>query len=75
MAKALGPGSIGICPGVALADLGNTVGFDRDGEENQLYAFKLTDGVYKRTKGTPEGIGSQKFGELTDVDVSHPVEK
>ena len=58
---------------MALGDLGDTEGFD--GEENQLYAFKLTDVVYKRTQVTPEGIGSQKFGELSDMDVSHAVEK
>ena len=75
MADAGGPGSVRICPGVALADIGDTEGFDRDGEENQLYAFKLTDGVYKRTKVTQEETGSQNFGELSDVDVSHAVEK
>ena len=29
------------CPGVAFADLGDVEGFDRSGEEDQLYAFKL----------------------------------
>ena len=44
-------------------------------KKNQLYAFKLTDGVYKRTQVTQEGIGSLKFGELSDVDIWHAVEK
>ena len=60
--------------GVALTDLGDVEGFDRSGEEDQLYAFQLSDGVYKRKKFTPsEGIRSLKFAELSDVDISHPV--
>ena len=59
---------------MALADLGDVEGFDRSGEEDQLYAFQLSDGVYKRKKFTPsEGIGSLKFEELSDVDISHAV--
>ena len=50
MGDAGGPGSTRKCPGVALADLGDTEGFDKGGEEGQLYAFELSDGVYKRKK-------------------------
>ena len=57
---------------VALADLGDTEGFDKDGEENQLYAFQLSDGVYKRKKVTQKGIGSLKFEELSDVSYAVP---
>ena len=35
-------------PWVALADLGDVEGFHRSGEEDQLDAFQLSDGVYKR---------------------------
>ena len=74
MADAGGPGSARKCPGVALADLGDTEGFEKGGEEGQLYAFELSDGVYKRRKVTAqEGGGAQKFRELSDVDVSHAV--
>ena len=52
MVDAGGPGSVRKCPGVALADLGDVEGFDRSGEEDQLYAFQLSDGVYKRKKFT-----------------------
>ena len=69
-----GPGNFRKCPGVALADLGDVEGFDRSGEEDQLYAFQLSDRVYKRKKFTPsEGIRSLKFKELSDVDISHAV--
>ena len=61
-------------PRVALADLGDTEGFDKGEEEGQLYAFELSDGVYKRKKVTnQEGGGAQKLGELSDVDVSYAV--
>ena len=74
MVDASGPGSVRKCPGVALADLGDVEGFDRSGEEDQLYAFQLSDGVHKRKKFTPsEGIRSLKFEELSDVDISHAV--
>ena len=53
MVDAGGPGSVRKCPGVALADLDDVEGFDRSGEEDQLYAFQLSDGVYKRKKSTP----------------------
>ena len=58
---------------LALADLGDVEWFDRSGEEDQLYAFKQSDGVYKRKKVTKEGIGSLKLEELSDVDISHDV--
>ena len=68
------PGSVRKCPGVALADLGTVEGFDRSGEEDQLYTFQLSNGVYKRQKFTPsEGIRSLKFEELCNVDISHAV--
>ena len=58
---------------MALADLGDTEGFDKDGEENQLYGFQLSDGVYKRKKVPQEG--SLKFEELGDVDLAYAVPK
>ena len=70
MVDAGGPGSVRKCPGVALADLGDVEGFDRSGEENQLYTFQLSDGVYKR-KFRPPGL--LKFKELSDADISHAV--
>ena len=74
MGDAGGTGSARICNGVALADLGDTEGFEKGGEEDRLYAFKLSDGVYKRKKVTAqEWGGAQKLGELTDVDVSYAV--
>ena len=48
-----GLGSVRKCPGAALAHLGGVEGFDRSGEEDQLYAFQLSDGVYKRKKFAP----------------------
>ena len=69
-----GPGRVRKCLGLALADLGDVQGFDRGGEEDQLYAFQLSDGVYKRKKFTPsEGTRSLKFEELSDVVISHAV--
>ena len=53
MGDAGGPGSVRKCPGAALADPVDVEGFDRSGEEDQLYAFQLSDGVYKRKKFTP----------------------
>ena len=61
---------------MALADLGDIEGFEKGGEEGQLYAFELSDGVYKRKKvSTQEGGRAQKLGELSDVDVSYAVPK
>ena len=58
MVDAGGPGSVRKCPGAALADLGDVEGFDRSVEEDKLYAFQLSDGVYKRKKFTPlRGLG------------------
>ena len=74
MVDAGGPGSVRKCPRAALSDLGDVKGFDRSREEDQLYAFQLSDGVYKRKEFTPfEGIRSLKFEELSDVDVSHTI--
>ena len=74
MVDAGGPGSVRKCPGAALADLGDVDGFNRSGEEDQLYAFQLSDGVYKRKNFTPsEGIRSLNFEELSDADISHAV--
>ena len=58
MVDAGGPGSVRKCPGVALADIGGVEGFDRSGEEDQFYAFQLSDGVYERKKIPPlRGLG------------------
>ena len=58
MGDAGGPGSARECPESALADLGDTDGFDKGGEEDQLYAFELSDGVYKRKRSPPKrGVG------------------
>ena len=57
-----------------MADLGDVEGFKGSGEEDQLYAFQLSDGVYKRIKFTlSEGIRSLKFEELSNVDILHAV--
>ena len=72
--KCPGAGSVRKCPGAGLADLCDVEGFDRSGEEDQLYAVQLSDGVYKIKKFTPsEGIRSLKFEELSDIDISHAV--
>ena len=55
MVDAGGPGSVRKCSGVALANFGDVEGFDRSGEEDQLYAFQLSDKVYKRKKFAPLG--------------------
>ena len=62
MVDAGGPGSVRKCPGVALAELGDVEGFHRRGEENQLYAFQLSDGVYK--KGHQRGDWVAKIGRV-----------
>ena len=54
MADAGGPGSARKCPGVALADLGDTEGFEKGGEEGQLYAFELSDGVTNENRSPPK---------------------
>ena len=74
MGDAGGPGSARKCPGVALSDLGDTEGFKKGREEGRLYAFELSNWVYKQKKVT-EGGGAQKLGELSDVDVSYAVPK
>ena len=65
MVDAGGPGSIRKCLGVALAGLGDVEGFDRSGDEDQLYAFQLSDEVYKRKKFIPSE--SLKFEELSGL--------
>ena len=72
MDDAGGPGSARKCPGVALSDLGDTEGFDKGGEEGQLYPFELSDGKRKKVT-TQERGGAQKLGELSDVDKSYAV--
>ena len=71
MDDAGGLGSVRKYPGVALADFNGVEGFDRTGEEDQLYAFQLSDRVYKRKNFIPSE--SLKFEELSDVDISHAV--
>ena len=69
-----GPGSARKCTRMALANLGDTEGFEKGGEEGQLYAFELSDWMYKRKKvTTQEGGGAQKLGELSVVSVSYAV--
>ena len=75
MVDAGGPGSVRKCHGVALADLGDTEDFYRDGKEDRLYTFQLSEGVYKRKEVTHEWVGSLKFGELSHLDTSHAVPK
>ena len=58
---------------MALADLDGVEGFDRSEEEDQLYDFQLSDGVYKSKKFIPSE--SLKFEELSDVDISHAVRR
>ena len=54
MGDAGGPWIARKCPEVALADLGDTEGFEKGGEEGQLYALELSDGVYKRKRSPPK---------------------
>ena len=68
MVDAGGPGGFRKCPGAALADLGDVEGFNRSREEDQLYAFQLSDGVYKRKKFIPsEGIRSLNSKSLATL--------
>ena len=61
-------------PWDALVDLGDIEGFDRSGEEDQLYAFQLSDGVYRRkTFTSSELIRSLEFEELSDAGISHAI--
>ena len=72
MSDAGGPWSTRKCPALALADLWDTEGFEK-GEEGQLYALHLSDGMYKRKKVVTQegGGGARKLSELSDVDVSY----
>lgn len=71
MADAGGPGTHNVkpCTTLGLADLGDTKGFDDPGMENKLYAFQLSEGLYKRKEVNVGGDGALTFGELTDVNV------
>ena len=60
---------------IAVADLGDTEGFGREEKKDRLYAFQLSEWVYKRKEVTLEGAGSQTFGELSDIDTLHAVPK
>lgn len=73
MVDAGGPGSVQKCAGLSLADLPGTQGFGQDGEENQLYAFQLSDGVYKRRAVSLDALGTLGLGDLSDVDVSNAI--
>ena len=73
MVDAGGPWSVRKCPGMALAELCDVIGLDRSGEEDQLYAFHLPDGVYLRTTIIKEVIVPLKLEELSDVDISDTV--
>ena len=53
MVDAGGPGSVRKCPKLALTDLGDVEEFDRSREEDQLYVFQLSDGVYKEKSVYP----------------------
>ena len=55
MVDASGPGSVRKCHEVALADLGDTEAFGGDGKD-RLYAFLLSEGVYKRKEVISEGV-------------------
>lgn len=68
-----GPGSVRKCHETALADLSDTEGIDRDGKEDRLYAFQLSEGVYKRQEVNLGG--ALKFSEVSDIDTSHAVPK
>ena len=75
-----GPGAsdnIKVCTTLGISDLGDTIGFDDPGKENQLYAFQLEDGTYKRKEisanGDGGGGGPQTFGELSDVNLEAAV--
>ena len=71
MGEAGGPGSARKCP---WGGFSRSQGFEKGGEEGHLYAFELSDGVYKRKKvTTQEGGGAQKLGELSNVDVSYAI--
>ena len=56
MVDAGGSRSVRKCHGIALADLGDTEGFGQEGKEDRLYAFQLSEGVYKRKEVTLEGV-------------------
>ena len=55
-----GPRSVRKCHGIALAELGDTEGFSREGREDRLYAFQLSEGVYER-KSPLKGRGHKNL--------------
>ena len=61
--------------GVTLADLGDVDGFGEDGEEDQLYAFQLADGMYRRKKLPQKENGPPNCEELSDIDITHATPK
>ena len=57
MVDAGGPRSVRKCDEVALADLGDNEGFGREGKDDRLYAFQLSERVYKERKSPLNGWG------------------
>ena len=70
MVDAGGPGNVvRKCYETALGDLGDIEGFDRDGKDDRLYAFHLSQGVYKRKEVILGGV--MKYVELSDIETSN----
>ena len=57
MVDAGGPGSVRKCHGVALADLGDTEGFGRDGKEDRFMFSSYLNGCAKERKSPVKGWG------------------
>ena len=70
MSDAGGPGRVRKCRGTALADLGDTENFDRDGKEGRLYAHQLSEGEYKRKEASLGYFGALEFDEVSNVGTS-----
>ncbi|MEW8686009.1 MAG: hypothetical protein AB2556_09390 [Candidatus Thiodiazotropha sp.] len=66
-ARVSGPGEVRKSPGVTLADLGDVEGFGRKEEEDQLYAFQLAGGVYKRKDGIISSDGATSMEANLDL--------
>ena len=75
MVDAGGPRSVRKCYGVDLADLGDAEGFGREGKEDRLYAYQLSEGCTKERISPLKGWGHKKIGKLSDIDISHAVPK
>ena len=71
MGNAGGPGSARKCPGVALTNLRDTKGFKKGGEEGQLYALELSEGVYKRKRSPPKREVGRRSSESWATATSH----